>query len=46
MNKITWIKPSGIEVVSNDLPATIAAAQSLGWKQKEELKKEESKKDK
>lgn len=46
MNKITWVKPSGIEVVTNDLPANIEAAEKAGWKRKEEQKKEESKKDK
>lgn len=46
MNRIVWIKPSGIEVTTNDLPANIAAARALGWKQKEEPKKEEPKKDK
>jgi len=34
-----WIKPSGIEVEANDLPATIEAAKSLGWKPKGEPKK-------
>lgn len=27
-----WVKPSGDEVETNDLPATIEAAEKLGWK--------------
>ena len=34
-----WIKPSGTEVETNDLPATIEAAKSLGWKPKEAKKR-------
>lgn len=29
-----WIKPNGTEIETNDLPATIAYAESLGWKRK------------
>lgn len=36
---ITWIKPSGVELETNDFPATIAAAESLGWKRKGEEEK-------
>ena len=31
---ITWGKPSGAEIQTNDLPATIATAEGLGWKRK------------
>lgn len=41
MNMIKWIKKSGVEVVTNDLPENIEAAVSLGWTRKEESKKEE-----
>jgi len=46
MNKIVWIKASGQEVTTNDLPANIEAANALGWKLKDEPKKDEPKKDK
>ena len=39
-----WIKPSGVEVETNDLPATIEYAKSIGWKEKKEVKKESKKK--
>ena len=39
-----WIKPSGMEVKTNDMPETIKYCESLGWKQKEEVKKEPKKK--
>jgi len=39
-----WIKPSGIEVETNNLPDTIAAAKAAGWKEKKKEVKEESKK--
>ena len=29
-----WIKPSGAEVKTNDLPDTIEYCKSLGWKEK------------
>ena len=36
-----WIKPSGIEVETNDMPETIAYCNSIGWKEKkEEVKKQ------
>lgn len=41
MNQIVWVKPSGIEVITNDFPVTIAAAQALGWKQKKEPKNDQ-----
>lgn len=28
---ITWIKPNGIEIETNELPATVAYADSLKW---------------
>lgn len=31
---ITWEKPSGVEIETNDLPATIATAEGLGWTRK------------
>lgn len=36
---ITWIKPSGGEIETNDRPATIAYAESLNWKRKGEKPK-------
>lgn len=32
---ITWEKPSGREIVTNDHPANIEHAESLGWKRVE-----------
>lgn len=29
-----WIKPNGIEIETDDSPATIEYAKSLGWKEK------------
>lgn len=34
--KVTWIRPSGSEIVTNDDPATLELAVSLGWKHKPE----------
>lgn len=34
-----WIKPSGVEIETNDLKATIAHAESLGWKKADEKPK-------
>lgn len=34
-----WIKPSGLEIETNDLKATVKYCESLGWKKKE-VKKE------
>ena len=31
-----WIKPSGMEVKTNDMPETIKYCESLGWKQKKD----------
>ena len=28
---IKWTKPSGLEIETNDLPATIAYCEGLGW---------------
>lgn len=40
-----WVKPSGVEVKTNDMPETIKYCESLGWKEKKiEIKKEEVKK--
>lgn len=45
---ITWVKPSGSEITTNDLKETIEYCKSLGFKRKEkkEAKKQSSKKDK
>jgi len=40
-----WVKPSGLEIELNELPATIEAAKANKWKLKTE-KKETSKKEK
>lgn len=34
MAKITWERPSGSKIETNDLKATIAACEKLGWKRK------------
>ncbi len=31
MNKVKWIRPSGREIITNDLDATIAYAVKVGW---------------
>jgi len=36
---IKWVKPNGNEVETNDLKASIEAAEALGWKRAEEAKK-------
>ncbi len=36
---ITWTKPNGLEIETNDMPATIAKCESLGWKRKKAKKK-------
>ena len=33
--KITWERPSGTTIVTNDHPETLAYAKRLGWKQAE-----------
>lgn len=38
MGKITWIKPSGDEFVTNDLDATVEYLEKLGFKRKERKK--------
>lgn len=41
---ITWIKPNGNEVETNDLKASVEAAKAHGWKEKKkEVKKEDKK---
>lgn len=32
---IKWIKPSGVEIETNDLEETVAYVESLGWKRAE-----------
>lgn len=34
MNKIKWVKPSGVEIETNDMPETVAYCESLEWKRK------------
>lgn len=34
MSKIKWVKPSDIEVETNDNEATVKYCESLGWKRK------------
>ena len=46
MSLQTWVKPSGVEVEINDQKETIAAAKSLGWKEKGAKKPEKKKEDK
>ena len=41
-----WIKPSGMEVKTNDREETIKYCESLGWKEKKEEVKKVSKKKK
>jgi hypothetical protein len=31
---IKWVKPSGVELETNDLKKTVAYCESLGWKRK------------
>lgn len=31
MADISWTKPSGLEIVTNDMPATVEYCESLGW---------------
>ena len=28
---LTWVKPNGVKVTTNDYPETIKTAESLGW---------------
>jgi hypothetical protein len=44
MTKVYWIKPSGVEVVTNDEKGNIEAAVNLGWKLKSEVEKEKESK--
>ena len=39
-----WIRPSGSEIETNDLEATIEHCKSLGWKEKKEEVKKATKK--
>lgn len=41
-----WIKPSGVEINLNDLPATEEKARSLGWRKEGEQVKSDDDKDK
>jgi hypothetical protein len=38
-----WTKPSGATIETNDEPATIAAAESLGWKREKPAAKKPAK---
>lgn len=40
---IIWVKPSGVEVETNEALETVKEAESLGWKRKRKTKKKESK---
>lgn len=42
---ITWIRPSGSEITTNGLPATIERAAELGWTPKTDAKKADKKAD-
>lgn len=44
-DKITWVRPSGSEITTNGLPATIARAAELGWVPKDQAKKADKKTD-
>lgn len=37
MGKLTWVRPSGTEITTNDSEATIAAAAKLGWVPKDQV---------
>ncbi len=37
--KMIWIRPDNTDIETNDLPATIKYAQSLGWEEKKAVKK-------
>lgn len=36
---ITWTRPSGSEIVTNDDPVTVQKALDLGWKKKRKKRK-------
>lgn len=38
MADITWIKPSGVEITTNDAPANVAYAEEAGWTRKDAAK--------
>jgi len=40
---IDWIKPNGTTITTNELTATIAKAESMGWKRKNAVKKTRAK---
>jgi len=44
MRKIKWIRPSGSEIETNDLEATVDHCVRLGWKPAKTSKKKVSKK--
>jgi len=39
MGTIKWIKPSGVEIQTNDREETIKYCESLGWEREGEKKK-------
>jgi hypothetical protein len=43
MQKIKWVKPSGVVVETNGEPASIEAAINLGWVLESEAKEEQDK---
>lgn len=38
-----WVKPSGIEIETNDAPATVEHCRSLGWEEKKPKAKPKAK---
>lgn len=40
---IDWTKPNGASITTNELTATIAKAEAMGWKRKEAVKKTRAK---
>lgn len=36
MGKLTWVRPSGTEITTNDSDETIATAAKLGWVPKDQ----------
>ena len=44
MADISWIKPSGLEIVTNDEKATVEYCESLGWERAKAEKKPKAEK--
>lgn len=45
-NKITWTKPSGLKITTNDKKETIEYCESLGWKRDDAVKEKKPRKTK